>query len=107
MAVPALAVLDGNASCDDRSVALERFTHLAERRGRETELRFQVLDTARPRAGEMPHQTRRVVVTGFRLRQRRAAERVGRASGVGREEQGLAAVDLRLEDIRPLRELAA
>ena len=107
VAVPAFAVLDGHASRDDRAVSLERLTHLAQRRGRETELRLQILDAARTCTGEVPHQARRVVVTGFRLRQRSTAERVGRASRLRREEQRLAAVDLRLEHIRAFRELAA
>src|SRR5687767_6291052 len=60
MAVPALAVLDGDATRDDRAVALERLTHFAQRGRGETELRFEILDAARPRAGQMPHQARGV-----------------------------------------------
>src|SRR5688572_13024365 len=103
MAVATLAVLDGHAARDDRAVALECLTHLAQRRGGKSELGFQVLDAARTRTSKMSYQARRVVVTGFRLRQRSTAERVGRASRLRREEQCLAAVDLRLEHVRALR----
>src|SRR5258706_2556757 len=107
VAVSALAVLDRETAGHDRAVALEALTHLAKGRGRETELRLHVLHAARPRTGEMPDQARGVVVSGFRLRERRAAERIGGARRLGRKEERLATVQLRLEYVRTVGQLAA
>lgn len=107
VAVPALAVLHRHAPRDDRAVALEAFTHLAQRRGGEAELGLEILHRAGAGAGQMPHQTRGVVVARLRLRQRGTAQRVRSARAFGREEQRLPAMELRLEDVGALGELAA
>jgi hypothetical protein len=55
----------------------------------------------------MPHQTRAIVLGRFRLRECRAAQRIDGARGLRREKERLAAVQLRLEDVVALRQLAA
>src|SRR5258706_11543853 len=107
VALSTLAVLDRETAGHDRAVALEAFTHLAEGRCRKTELRLHVLHAARPRTGEMPDEARGIVVAGFRLRERSTAERIGGACRFGRKEERLATVQLRLEYVGPLRQLAA
>jgi hypothetical protein len=106
MAVPTLAVLDREPARHDRAALLESLARLAQGVRVEPELRFQILDRARTRGREMPDELRAVVLARLGLLERGAAQRVGRAGALGGEEQRLPAVELRLEDVLVLRDLA-
>ena len=54
MPVATLAILDRDPPRDDRAVALETLTHLAQRGGREAELGLHVLDGAWTGGREVP-----------------------------------------------------
>ena len=103
----AFAVVHGDAARDDRAGLLETFARLAQRGGVKTELGLEVLDRARSRGLQMPHQPRAIVGRRIGLLERGTAQRIRGARRFGREEQRLAAMQFRLEDVVAERELAA
>jgi hypothetical protein len=103
--MPALAVLDRDAARHDRAALLESLARLAQGVRVEPELRLQILHRARAGGRQVPHELRAVVLARLRLLERGAAERVGSAGALGREEQRLSTMQLRLEDVLVLRDL--
>src|SRR5258706_10820598 len=99
MAVPALAVLDRQSPRHARAALLEELARLAQGVRVEPELRLEILDRAGTRGREMADELRAVVVARLSLLERGAAQGVRGAGALGREEQRLSAVQLRLEDV--------